>query len=234
MPRIIIPDSAMELVGAGNWINMVRLSPLQTGLKFPCEMVHRRNHDYCAAKCLRLVTEASLQLKGDVSLPEYCQTLGDVGLRNFKIQFLAMIRPFTFAYSPSLSRLTVNYQIELPGGIMKPNESVRVCAVREGDEEGGMATLVQSAPLMRYHCPFDAGTHVEMYSIYTALVQAKTLTPTGVDEGVISGESKLIPLLDAEDWLHEQESRGVPVEGYVHAGMAMLLGALHGGWKSLA
>lgn len=226
MARIIIPLEQMEIIGAGNWVTLRKLTPEQTGLQFPCELIHRNKQDYGGAKCIRLVTDHILDpVEGD-SLDGFCQTLRDVGLPNIRMQFLASKRPITYFPGEALSHLTVNYQIESPSGICKPGEPVKLGAIREATEEGGVAKLIRSAALTRSPIACDAGSHVEVYSIQAALVQAGELTPSAIDEGIIPGESRLIPFLEAQSWLYDQQSKGVLVEGWTLMGLAMLIAAL--------
>lgn len=85
---------------------------------------------------------------------------------------------------------------------------------------------------MTHSSPFDAGSHVEMYTIEGAIVFAETLDPPA-KEGVIPEKCALIPLLEAHDWLVKQEEAGVPVEGYAKTALALLGLALSGGWSNL-
>lgn len=166
------------------------------------------------------------------TLQEFCQTLLAIGLENIRVQFLAATRPFTFFDGRGLEHLTENFQIELTGGIVEPDETARMAALREGMEEGGKATCIQCASLMPYSSPFDAGSHVEMYTIETALVYAETLAPPA-REGIIPDKCALVPLLEAEQWLHDRQAEGIAVEGYALTALAMICSALYGGWKDL-
>ena len=223
----------MNVLGKGGWLSLYKLSPEQTGLKFNSEIAARNNQKYGAAKCLRLVTNQSLERREDTDIQSLCATLREIGLANIAVQFLAAIRPFTFFDGPGLERLEVNYQIELPGGIIEPDEDARLGALREAMEEGGKAKTIQCASLMVYSSPFDAGSHVEMYSIETALVYAETLAPPA-REGVIPEKCALVPLLEVQQWLLGKECQGIPIEGYAKTALALLGLELHGGWRALS
>lgn len=231
--RTIIAKEDMKLLGGSKWAQLFELAPRQTGLSFPSVIAARCNSNYGAAKCLRLVTEQPMDAREDRTIGDFCSTLLTVGLENIKVQFLAAIRPFTFFQAKSLEHLTVNYQIELPGGIVELDETKRKAALREAMEEGGKATTIQCASLMEHSSPFDAGSNVEIYGIETALVHATQLNPPS-REGILSEHCALIPLLEAQQWLLDRQAEGIAVEGYALTALAMLNSALLGGWKRLS
>lgn len=137
------PYAEVKKLGTGGWLSLYSLTPEQTGLKFNSEIAARNNQKFGAAKCLRLVTSVPYDPQEDQSLAGFCATLRDIGLANIRVQFLAATRPFTFFVGIGLEHLTVNYQIELPGGIAEPDESLRLAALREAMEEGGKAESIQ-------------------------------------------------------------------------------------------
>jgi len=142
----------------------------------------------------------------------------------FSVFLVATDRPIT--YHPDLS-VTANYQIELPGGVLENGESAEVGALREALEEGGITSrerVLATAPLWPL-VAFDAGTNVELYAGQVCIISGKASPPNGV-EGIIAEHCSHKTLGDAEDFLLQQQQKGVLVEGYTLFALRTLAVAL--------
>ena len=227
MARTTFSSAQMEKIGGGGWLELWRF---KGAAPFPCEIAARKKRNFYAAKCLLLNTEKDIPQEKSTEPNAFCRTVLRVGPDNISVLFLASDHPIT--YFPEL-QFTENYQIEIPGGVAEPDEDQRHTALREAIEEGGLAVqgdmaFIQSTSLIDVPVPFDAGSHVELYSIEAALVHGKPKPPA--KEGIIPDQCELIPLPEALNFLYARQGEGICVEGYAMTALITLEFFL---WKSL-
>lgn len=208
-----IPPEEMTILGTGSHLQLVRV---QTPAG-PREIVHRLSGLYQAAKMLLLWIYEDTELIEPAAqnfdpLDRITRTVLETGPANFQVFLLASHRPLThFETMP----FRTTYQIELPGGVLEYGEGSLAGAIREAAEETGItsaANIVQAAPIIDPPCPFDAGSHVEIYCIQACIMRGVPDPPDR--EGIIPNKCRSIPLPYALDYLQRLRRKQYCVEGH--------------------
>jgi 8-oxo-dGTP pyrophosphatase MutT (NUDIX family) len=232
--RRVIPRESLTYLHRGRFNSLV----LMDTAAGPREvLVHNpEKSNWLASKMLLLSLKAGKTLRQAAeftdTLPSLVETLTLTGLHSFEVTILAADRPVAYGEFPI--ELAANYQLEFPGGLSKKGEKPLGTAMRETLEEAGLVSgsaFVQTAPLVDFPAANDAGSNMELYTAYVALVNQRPQPPRR--EGIIPEKCWTGPLLEAENFLRQEGQRGVVVEWLAWAMLQQLGFALAGSWSTL-
>lgn len=223
MARKIISLSQMCRIGGddNSWTNLWGLS---TAGNPRAEIVARRNGKWLGAKCLTLYVDpgSGCLQEERTFLPSFAVNLARSTKRIF-VYFLAVDRPLTYFPFPEGVNLKENWQYEIPGGVVEPNEDQRHAALREMLEENGMkegGRVLQTATLVGLPFATDSGGQAEMYSYEVALVEGKP-KPTE-KEGIHPDQCELVYLENAIDFLLNAQTKGILIEAHALTSLLLL------------
>lgn len=234
MPRKTFRRDEMECLHQGLFNSLYRVETAAG----PREIVahNESKSNLGAAKMLAICLREGAKLKQSDqprdTLVSVVSTLRATGLHNWQVLFLAVDRPVTYFELPVA--LTSNNQIEIPGGVSEGSESEIDTAIREAIEEYGLDgahDIIQHAPLITYPAAHDAGTNAEIYAIRMMLVSKPAKPPRR--EGIDPNECRMIPLLDAVNYLEKRGRQGVLVQHLAIEALSLLGLELLGGWNAL-
>ena len=164
------------------------------------------------------------------------------GVSEARLLLLNVIRPVYFYEWPDDGQeggLTVNWQLELPGGQAKKKEGGARAAIRELVEEAGIGAENVLCWTEGYLSPSanDAGTHVERYGMWYVLLTGTPhpphdpKNPGKYKEGIVGWNE--VPLSELGRFLDSAAKNGTPIELFVHLAANGLLAGLLGGWSAL-
>ena len=234
MPRTIFRRDQMECLHKGYFNSFYKVQTAAGPRELAAHNENKSN--LLAAKMMVICLNEDATLIQEESpantLPSFLKTLRLTGLDNFSTLVLAADRPVTYFEYPI--DLTVNYQLEFPGGVGEGREDTLVTGIREVVEEYGLdgdKDVIQTAPLVIFPAANDAGTNAELYTTRLALVRKPAQPPQR--EVVIPEACWFGPLTQVQNFLFEQGQQGVVIEWLALATVLHLGLELHGGWASL-
>ncbi|TSC69632.1 MAG: hypothetical protein G01um101456_63 [Parcubacteria group bacterium Gr01-1014_56] len=221
------------------YITHVRVSGALVNSTFDHEIVFRTDKSsWIAHKVLPIfISEevaARLKIKKRVcTLEDLFRIIARAGEKECRALLLHVYRPIYFLAWPddnTKGGLKKNFQLEIPGGKVRPNEKGALGGIRELVEEAGIGadTVLTWAPAHSGLAATDSGTHVERQQLWLALVVGTPRPPKG-KEGIIGHE--LIPIRNFASVVEKHTAKGVCSEVWVPYASAVIRAGLCGGWK---
>lgn len=219
--RVISLKSEATQIGGGGWFDLWQFA---TATNTKTEISARCSGNLLAAKCLTIFVEpgSGCEQRESTDLASLAENIKrSTGL--VLVHFLAVDRPLTYLPFPKEVDLRVNWQFEIPGGVVESGESPTRTSQREALEEGRLkegGRVLQIATLIGLPFSTCSGAYAEMTSYHVALVEG--LPNPVASEGIHPEHCEMVPLNKAVDFLLDAQKDGILIEGHAITSLLLL------------